>query len=521
MTVSAQKIAELIAVTEKKSLVLIHGWGGSPSVWQNVVPYFQQYYQVHNILLPGLSAQTPSWKNLDDYVLAVASQIPKNSIVVGWSLGGMIATRIAVQHPEKIQRLITLACNATFVERKDWPYAMGEKTFSEFFHGFEQYPDKTLARFIALQSMGDAQRKLVSSKLKKFLPEQIDYREWLRALAILRDMDNRDLIDDIGIPTLMVFGSHDTLVPCDVAEHINKNKNITAQVIKNCGHAIHISNEEQFISLVQEWLAKNDEVKEVALRSKQSVADSFSRAAKTYDQVASLQRYVADQLLLLKDDIHGVVADVGCGTGYCCEKLVNNVNQLYGVDLSKGMLDVAKSKHIYPIHWVVGDSEALPFNDHTLDGVVSSLCFQWSENLSQLFSEQARVLKHGGWLLFSTLGPKTLYELRKSWQSVNEAVHVNKFDPLASVERAALSAGFSIVASQQKETVVYYDDALTLMRELKELGARNVNAGKARGLTTRKVIKEVELNYEQFRNKNGLLPVTYDVFYYLLRKGND
>jgi SAM-dependent methyltransferase len=48
-------------------------------------------------------------------------------------------------------------------------------------------------------------------------------------------------------------------------------------------------------------------------------------------------------------------------------------------------------------------------------------------NLNQLFSECHRVLKNDGLILFSTFGPDTLKELKKSWAVVDNQTHVNSF----------------------------------------------------------------------------------------------
>jgi malonyl-CoA O-methyltransferase len=57
-----------------------------------------------------------------------------------------------------------------------------------------------------------------------------------------------------------------------------------------------------------------------------------------------------------------------------------------------------------------------------------------------------------------------------------------------------------------------YDTALALMKDLKVLGARNVNSGRRLGLTGKQAFKQVSQHYEQFRQE-GLLPASYEVIY--------
>ncbi len=61
------------------------------------------------------------------------------------------------------------------------------------------------------------------------------------------------------------------------------------------------------------------------------------------------------------------------------------------------------------------------------DLVFSNLAMQWCDDVGSVLSEFRRVLKPGGLLVFTTFGPDTLKELRASWQSVDDAVHVNAF----------------------------------------------------------------------------------------------
>lgn len=261
-------------------------------------------------------------------------------------------------------------------------------------------------------------------------------------------------------------------------------------------------------------------------RKKQAVAESFSRAAKTYDQVAGLQRRIAIKLIEKKSDYTGTLLDLGCGTGFCSQFLIEHANykceSLFAMDLSLGMLDVAKEKqnvcNIDSVHWLCADMEKLPLVADGFEGVISSLCIQWSENEHDLFNEIARTLKPGGWCLLSTLGPETLNELRSAWQSVNDFVHVNQFVAAEKLDEAICQSGLVIESFSSEIETLEYDRVSELMRELKALGAHNVNAGRKAGLTTRKELQGLQYRYDDFKNRDGKLPATYDVFYYLLRK---
>jgi malonyl-CoA O-methyltransferase len=142
----------------------------------------------------------------------------------------------------------------------------------------------------------------------------------------------------------------------------------------------------------------------------------------------------------------------------------------------------------------------------------SNLTLQWCGDLQQTFAEFRRVLKPGGLLLFTTLGPDTLKELRESWRQVDGAVHVNEFIDMHDIGDALVQTKFGDPVMDMEYLTLTYTDSLDLMRDLKVLGAHNVNPGRSSGLTGKGRIKAVQAAYEQFRN-DGVLPATYEVIY--------
>ena len=132
-------------------------------------------------------------------------------------------------------------------------------------------------------------------------------------------------------------------------------------------------------------------------------------------------------------------------------------------------------------------------------------------------AEQWRLLKPGGLMLFSTVGPGTLSELRQAWEQVDNYVHVNQFLPLDEVHTALESAGFYIQHWQEQTLSRVYPQLSGLTRELKALGAHNLNNGRNAGLTGRKQIEALKTAYEAFRKPEGLLS-TWEILYVSAQK---
>jgi len=88
----------------------------------------------------------------------------------------------------------------------------------------------------------------------------------------------------------------------------------------------------------------------------------------------------------------------------------------------------------------------------------------------RFFAEICRVLRPGGLLLFSTLGPQTLEELRSAWRAVDTTPHVSEFVDLPQLSVAMGGAGLAEPVLDTDQVVRHYPDPLALMRELKGLG---------------------------------------------------
>ena len=250
------------------------------------------------------------------------------------------------------------------------------------------------------------------------------------------------------------------------------------------------------------------------------VGASFDRAAKDYDAAAFLQREVGERLLERLDlmaDVPVRVLDVGCGTGRPTHALQARYPkaQVVGADLAPGMLGMAARKRPWfgkRAGFVCAEASRLPFADASCELLYASLVLQWCEDLDATLLEWRRLLKPHGLLLFSTLGPDTLKELRAAWREVDGYNHVNRFLDMHDVGDALIRAGFVEPVMDVEHITLTYDDATGLMRDLKTIGAHNVTAGRRRGLMGRGKFVAFRAAYERFRAA-GRLPATYEVVY--------
>jgi len=256
------------------------------------------------------------------------------------------------------------------------------------------------------------------------------------------------------------------------------------------------------------------------LPDKRRVAESFSRAAASYDAVADLQRSVGNALLeqIPENTKPARWLDLGSGTGYFSRALASRFPQGEGLalDIAEGML-----RHARPMggaaSFVAGDAECLPLRSGSVDLIFSSLALQWCAHFAAVLDEAERVLRPGGVFAFSSLCYGTLHELRDSWQRVDGFAHVNRFRSFEAYQRLCAASRLRCLTLNMQPSVLYYSELRQLTHELKALGAHNLNPGRLGGLTGRTRIRALIEAYERFRKPSGL-PATYRVVYGVLRK---
>ena len=253
---------------------------------------------------------------------------------------------------------------------------------------------------------------------------------------------------------------------------------------------------------------------------RRAVARAFDRASSSYDAAAALQERVRIELISRLDELKvepRAILDLGAGTGHGARALKRRfpAARVVAVDIATGMLERARqqSRWLRRFERVRADAYALPFGDGVFDLVFSNLMLQWCDDLDAVFGEIARVLKPGGLLLFSTFGPDTLGELRAAWGQTGDASnHVNHFFDAHALGSALMQASLAEPVLDVDRIVEGHADVMSLMRELKAIGAHNVTRGRARGLTGRRRLAAMTQAYEALRS-NGKLPATYEVIH--------
>ena len=136
----------------KPFLGLLHGWGMNARVFDTLVEALSDTCEVQTFNLPGHGGRADLADNsLAGWADDLAGQLPAGATVLGWSLGGQVALRAALDHPQTIARLVLLASTPRFVAGPDWPHGMGAAELDGFAAALRADPGATLLRFLSLR----------------------------------------------------------------------------------------------------------------------------------------------------------------------------------------------------------------------------------------------------------------------------------------------------------------------------------------------------------------------------------
>ncbi|WP_300670368.1 alpha/beta fold hydrolase [Soonwooa sp.] len=209
---------------EGPALVLLHGNGGSISDFYKQIPFFEKHYKVIAIDTRGqgrstnLSKQDYSYEGFANDLFEVVKQLNLSKInIVGWSDGGNTGLIFAKNHPELVDKLVTIGANLS-------PKGVDESLLNDFKNDFENE-----------DNMGDKRLLKLMLTQPKLSPEDVNA---------------------IKVPTLVVAGETD-IVKKEHTELIQKSlPNSELLIVKNAGHYVPFEQSKILNNEILKFLTK-------------------------------------------------------------------------------------------------------------------------------------------------------------------------------------------------------------------------------------------------------------------------
>jgi pimeloyl-ACP methyl ester carboxylesterase len=245
-----------VYVPGSPTLVLAHGWGVGPFVWDRLARLLAGRWRSVPIAVPGLgfsqdATPGPSWTlaaAIDDLARYVAEEGPGPVIVIGSSVSGSAAIALASRPPGNLAAVIAIGAAARFLRADDYPMGM---TFEEATGLVEAIRTDPVGMFsqvgpTAFWNDDDAEAaartgtEILSEVRACGTPERIadSYEETLST-------DIRSVLGEVSVPTLLIHGARDGIAPPAAGEFLAQRiPGSRLQVVPGAGHLPHATSSE-------------------------------------------------------------------------------------------------------------------------------------------------------------------------------------------------------------------------------------------------------------------------------------
>ena len=243
-------------------LVLLHGWAMHGRMWGPWLDELARHARLHVVDLPGHghSRWTEAVRDLPGFAHALAPAVPHGAILLGWSLGGMVALDLARRQPHRVAALVLVATTPKFVVGDGWQHGMHRDVFDGFASDLAADDRRTVQNFLALQARGDERSQEALRLLRRGLSAHgaADPQALAAGLSILRQADLRADLPQIGQPSLVIAGDRDRLTPPDAGRTLAEAlPHARFRLIERSGHAPFLTHAPEVLSAILAFLGTN------------------------------------------------------------------------------------------------------------------------------------------------------------------------------------------------------------------------------------------------------------------------
>ena len=271
------------------TLVLLHGWGLNLRVWDGLAAALRDRFRIIAVDLPGhgRSAWLPERSSLEEQAAQVRetiAEIASEYSLLGWSLGGQLALRLAAARrpllAATVHRLVLIAATPRLLAGPDWPHGAPPERLTMQAAGLRTDYRRTVSDFLELQVRGSAGGAEALERLRAVLfthgnrapstgahasethasesecPGEPPFLAALtRGLELLRETDLRPLLPDVTLPTLVIAGQYDRVtLPAASRALADSLPDARYVEIRRAAHAPFLSHLPQLGALISDFL---------------------------------------------------------------------------------------------------------------------------------------------------------------------------------------------------------------------------------------------------------------------------
>ena len=218
--------------SKQENIVFLPGWGFDVSIWhamgKSLTPncYF--------INFPEITNKTCEIKAVSEKLMI---QIPDSSILVGWSLGGLLAINLCATFPDKFEKLVLVASTPKFIGSNQWS-GIPLREANHFIYTAQKDFQKAIAKFLKLTV-----DPFLDLALDAHLNNSLSFKSLLFYLSFLMNTDLRDTYRSLTLPILHLLGGKDAIVPANTIDSLKStSSHISFKKIEEAGHLPFITH---------------------------------------------------------------------------------------------------------------------------------------------------------------------------------------------------------------------------------------------------------------------------------------
>ena len=254
---------------EAEPVVFIHGLGGNWQNWLENIPCAAQHRRVIAVDLPGFGeSEMPADKiSISGYGRWVEELLDQAQVeraaLVGNSMGGFIATEMAISYPQRVERLVlAAAAGISSANVRRFPVMSGARVTAALgtmtAARNREVVSRPRLRHLALSTVIRHPTRLRADLLHELILGA-GKPGFISALDALTSYDFRDRLPEVGCPTLLVWGAEDILVPVEDADEFERLIPDARKVLfDETGHAPMLERPREFNDCLMKFLEAAD-----------------------------------------------------------------------------------------------------------------------------------------------------------------------------------------------------------------------------------------------------------------------